>query len=78
MSNFSLIKQLQQGPSADEQRLPKGIEYQEYQVEPKDGTMTVFIPLREADAFEQSLKEIDILLRSDVRDLLRKHRGIIG
>ena len=78
MSNFSLIKQLQQGPSTEKQCLPKGIKYQEYEIEPKDGTMTVFIPLKEAEAFEQALQEINILLRSDVRNLLRAHRGIIG
>lgn len=78
MSNFSLIKQLQNPTAEDEPRLPKGIRYQEYEIEPKDGTMTVFIPLKEAEAFEESLMEFNILLRADVRSLLRKHRGIMG
>lgn len=78
MSNFSLIKQLQTPVKQEKSLLPEGIKYQEYVVQPKDGDMTVFIPLREAEAFEAAIIEIDILLRSDVRTLLRNHRGIIG
>jgi hypothetical protein len=78
MSKYSLIKQLHNPPTVETPLLPEGIRYQEYQIDPKDGTMTVFIPLREADAFEESLMEYSTLLRSDVRTLLRKHRGIIG
>ncbi len=78
MSNFSLIKQLQNPPKQEKSLLPEGIKYQEYVVQPKDGDMTVFIPLREAEAFEVAVGEIDTLLRADVRTLLRNHRGIIG
>lgn len=79
MSKFSLIKQLKTPEeTAEPSLLPEGIRYQEYEVEHKDGSMTVFIPLRETEAFEQSLMEIDNLLRTDIRDLLRTHRGIIG
>ncbi len=78
MSKFSLIKQLQNPTSVEKPLLPRGIQYQEYVIEPKDGNMTVFIPLREAAAFEEAIQEHAILFRSDVRTLLRTHRGIIG
>jgi len=78
MSKFSLIKQLQIAPIQEKSLLPEGIKYQEYVVQPKDGNMTVFIPLRETEAFETAVGKIDILLRADVRTLLRDHRGIIG
>lgn len=78
MSKFSLIKQLQEQPETEKSVLPKGIQYQEYDVQTKDGDMTVFIPLREAEAFEKSLSEQTIVFRGDIRRLLRKHRGIIG
>ena len=78
MSNYSLIKQLQSGPTEEKSLLPKGIKYQEQTVRPKEGDMTVFIPIREAEAFQSAINDIDILLRADVRTLLRNHRGIIG
>jgi len=78
MSKFSLIKQLQNPATEEKPLLPRGIKYQEYVVEPQEGDMTVFIPLRETEAFEAAIKEQAVLLRSDVRRLLRAHRGIIG
>lgn len=78
MSKFSLIKQLQNPATEEKPLLPRGIKYQEYVVEPQEGDMTVFIPLRETEAFETAIKEQAVLLRSDVRRLLRAHRGIIG
>lgn len=78
MSEFSLIKQLQNPATEEKPLLPRGIEYQEYVVEPREGSMTVFVPLRETEAFEEAIKGHAVLLRSDVRDLLRTHRGIIG
>jgi hypothetical protein len=78
MSEYSLIKQLQNPATEEKPLLPRGIKYQEYVVEPQEGDMTVFIPLRETEAFEAAIKEEAVLLRSDVRRLLRAHRGIIG
>jgi hypothetical protein len=78
MSEYSLIKQLQNPPTEEKPRLPRGLDYQEYVVEPQEGNMTVFIPIRETEAFEEAIKEHTVLLRSDVRRLLRAHRGIIG
>ena len=78
MSNYSLIKQLQSGPTEEKSLLPKGIEYQEQTVRPKEGDMTVFIPIKEAEAFQNAINDINVLVRADVRTLLRNHRGIIG
>ncbi len=78
MSEYSLIKQLQNPATEEKPLLPRGVKYQEYVVEPQEGDMTVFIPLRETEAFEAAIKEEAVLLRSDVRRLLRAHRGIIG
>lgn len=78
MTKFALIKQLQNPTKAEKPLLPEGIRYQEYVIEPKDGKMTVFVPLRETEEFEKALQKQTVLLRSDVRRLLRTHRGIIG
>lgn len=78
MTKYTLINQLQQpNTEKDKPLLPEGVQYQEYVIEPKDGKMTVFIPLKEATAFEDAITKHTILLRSDVRNLLRIHRGIM-
>ena len=77
MSDFPLIKLLHNPPEAKKSLLPEGIKYQRYEIVPKEGTMTVYIPMRECEAFEEALMEYKVLLRSDVRSLLRTHRGII-
>jgi hypothetical protein len=80
MTDYSLIKSLQEPKEAKTQPLlPEGIKYDEYEVETYDsGTITVHVPLSEASAFEQSLISCDVIIRSDIRNLMRKHRGIIG
>ena len=76
---FTLLQQLDEErrfPN-DQPTIPSGIKYQEYTMEICEEELTVLIPLRECDAFEQTLTEIDRSLdTSDLRDILRKHRGI--
>lgn len=80
MSDYSLIKSFQDKPSdADKPLLPEGVKYEEYEVDTYDcGTITVHVPLAESASFEQSLLSSDVIVRSDIRKLMRKHRGIIG
>lgn len=76
---FSLLKTLGEEEQADEKTpLPKGINYQEYIIDVQGQELSVFIPLREYVAFEQSLSDIESLDRDALRDILRKHRGIKG
>lgn len=80
MADFSLIKTLQGNPTPPTQSLlPEGIVYEEYEVDSYDcGTITVHVPRSEAELFEQALSEYTVIVRSDVRSLMRTHRGIIG
>ena len=76
-SKFSLLKHLERSEEEKGPLLPKGIKYREYIVETNEGEVTVYIPLRECQAFESKLidsaKYVD---KEDLRSLLRKHRGI--
>ncbi len=79
MTDYSLIKQLHNQPEQEEQLLPEGIDYQQFEIATHDtDDMTVFVPISEAQNFEQSLMKYTVLVRSDVRNELRNHRGIIG
>lgn len=60
-----------------EKQLPDGIQYQEYVVEVDSVDTTVYIPLRECEAFETTLsRDVKILDRATLRDVLRQHRGL--
>lgn len=80
MSDFSLIKSLQTPVDPKTQSpLPEGIRYEEYEVDTYDcDVVKVFIPLSESEAFESELSDYTVVVRSDVRSLMRKYRGIIG
>lgn len=72
MSNFTFLRTLEhpQPRSAS-----SNIKYQEYFVECESEEIKVLVPLRETDAFEQSLETYDAT-RLGLRALLRKHRAI--
>lgn len=75
---FSLIEKLN-NPNLDrkeETPFPPGIEYQEYILEVKGREQAVFIPSKECSLFEKSLINRTSLDEDDLRDILRKHRGI--
>ncbi len=80
MADFPLIKELQRTPKEEARPLlPEGIKYEQYEIDAHDcGTMKVYVPLSEAQAFETAVAAHTVLVRSDVRKLLRTHRGIIG
>lgn len=60
-----------------EKKFPNGIDYQEYVVEVEGKETTVYIPLRECDAFETTLsRDVKLLDKSTLRDVLRQHRGL--
>jgi hypothetical protein len=77
---FSLLKQLEElkkNPDAHKSPLPKGIKYEQRTLMVESQEVTVFIPLREATAFDQAITEQGkYLSRYDLSTLLRKHRGI--
>ncbi len=75
---FSLIKTLNESPKeVKKDPFPKGIAYQEYTIEVKGKPQQIFIPLKECAIFEEHVTHINKTLdEDDLRDLLRKHRGI--
>ena len=79
MADYSLLKKLQEKPQpVTPPLLPEGIKYEEYEVDAYDcGTLTVFVPESESEAFEAALMEHTVLVRADIRALMRAHRGII-
>lgn len=77
--NFSLLQQLNEKHDkvTEESPFPPGIKYQEYTLEIDGNDVQVFIPLRECEAFEETLSTQSKYLDGDtLRDVLRKHRGI--
>lgn len=79
-NNFSLLQQLSeehQNPK-EVSPFPPGVDYQEYLIEIDKKEKSVFIPLRECTAFEQTLSTLPKYPdREDLRTVLRKHRGIV-
>ena len=79
MTDFSLIKQIARPQPEVKSNLPKGIEYDELCVETHDaGKMTVFLPKSTSQSFEAAINEYTVVVKSDVKDLLREFRGING
>jgi hypothetical protein len=78
---FPLIKKLEQlhkDPKCDESPLPKGVKYEQRIIMVEDSEeVTIFIPLREATAFDQAISEQGkYISRHDFSVLLRTYRGI--
>lgn len=73
MSKYSLLKNLE-----TEATKPKGtgITYQRYDLPVEDKEQGILIPVRECDNFEASLEDFEELKESDLKILLRKHRGL--
>lgn len=79
MKAFTLIKQLQEPEDKAVSPLPPGIKYQLYELDIQGDTRRVYIPLREADAFEEAVQQIEEqLTTSTLSKLLRQFRGIRG
>lgn len=77
--SFSLIKKLGELEKNPEKgaSLPSGIKYQTHTLLVDGEDIEVFIPLREAAAFEQTLSEYGKYLnRESFCAILRKHRGV--
>lgn len=75
---FSLLKTLNEHRVEEKTTLPKGINYQEYVIEVDKQEVTVFIPLRECKSFEETLYDVERIDEDNLRDILRRHRGIKG
>lgn len=80
INKFSLIQQLNNGESesGDKFSLPPGVKYQEYILTVEGQEQNILIPFRESEKFEQALANFpdDTLNKSELRDILRKYRGI--
>lgn len=81
MSDFSLIKQMNEGK--DEQKetspFPKGVRYQQYELEVDGAERVINIPLRESENFEAAVGALTSDITGPVlKKLLRDFRGIRG
>jgi len=75
MSNYSLIKQLQETPT-ETNLLPEGVEYTQFTVNVNNNDVVVNIPLREAEDFESRIAEDKKYTQIKFRSLMREFRGI--
>lgn len=79
MKTFTLIKQLQEPEDKAKSPFPPGIKYQQYELDIQGDTRRIYVPLREADAFEEEVLQLDEqLTMSTLSKLLRQFRGIRG
>lgn len=73
MVKFPLLSDLQVG-----KEMPRSnIKYQRYTIPCVNEKIIVGIPLRECVSFEQTLDEVSDITKYQLRDILRKHRGVI-
>lgn len=79
MENFSLIKKLDEQKDADPSPLAESIPYQQYELEVDGKVQVVNIPIKEIDAFENTIVETkEPLTRKSLKRILREHRGVRG
>lgn len=79
MTEFSLLQQLQNKQTPTPPLLPRGVKYDDILVTPHDTPeMLVHIPISESASFREAINQYTVLVKTDVRNELRKHRGIIG
>lgn len=77
MSKFDLLKQLQTKKKPVKESVTSNISYQEYEFELNKKTLTVCVPLRESENFENAIEKTMDLDIDALRDLLRDYRGFI-
>jgi len=79
MTKFPLIHKFENPDKEDHTPLPRGIKYQEYELPYLSESITVFVPLKESEAFETEVSKIERELdRDTLKRLLHKFRGIRG
>lgn len=79
MENFSLIKKLDEQKDAKPSPMAENISYQQYELEVDGKNQIVNIPLKEVDAFENTIVETkEPLTRKSLKQILREHRGVRG
>lgn len=77
MSNFSLIKDLDTHKNKKVDKAVLGIRYQEYEVVVEGEDITIKIPLRETENFENYMEKSNFkkISGDDLRQILRYYRG---
>lgn len=79
MNDFSLIKQMSESKDQPESPMPKGVKYQQYEIEVDGKDRIINIPLRESDNFEDAVGKLaGTVTGKDLKTLLRQFRGIRG
>jgi len=79
MQDFSLIRQLDKKEDTKSSPLAEGVSYQQYELEVDGKVQVVNIPLKETDAFENTIVETKgSLTRPILKRILREHRGVRG
>lgn len=78
MSDYNLIKQLQNPETDVKMSLPKGIKYEQFTVMTENKEVVVHIPSREKENFEQILAENSNFSKNEFSTLLRRVRGVRG
>jgi len=79
-NKFSLLEELNETKDKKAEvndTFPHGIAYQEYTLKVAGNDQKVFIPLKECDAFENTLRQMtNNPNKNELMELMRKHRGL--
>ncbi len=76
MKSFKLIHELQHNKPIVVEQQSNPIKYQQYDLQLGTQTQRVWIPIRECEAFEQTLVNIDDITIDTLQNVLRRHRGV--
>lgn len=76
MSDFSLFKQMKEQAAQPTPTGPR-IKYQQYDLEIEEKEVSVLIPVRECETFEEWLCECETLSSFKLKKALREFRGVL-
>lgn len=79
MEKIDLIRDLHKQQTMENNNQPhnKGIKYQQYGISVQKHDITVLIPIRECERFEQTISKTSLLTKHKLKNILREHRGFI-
>lgn len=76
MSDFSLIRSLQE--KDNKTPLPRGHKYTQYEIVVEKEKLTVHIPIKEAETFENAVGNTENMDKYNFSKIMRQVRGIRG
>lgn len=78
MTDFPLIRKLQNPDEDNKTPLPRGLKYKQFEVLVDSEKVIYNIPAREAERFETFLESADATSKYNLMQMIREVRGIRG